>query len=62
MSNGPESITELRTTTPLFMAYEETYTKLEGLMPEFHRSEQYFTFLLGKRTVESGEGMKMQAR
>ena len=44
------------------MAYEETYTKLEGLMPEFHRSEQYFTFLLGKRTVESGEGMKMQAR
>ena len=40
LSQGPDKITELRTTTPLFKAYEEIYNNLEALSPAFHKSEQ----------------------
>ena len=38
----PESnVTELRTTTPLFKAYEEVYSNLEAKMcPLFYKSEE----------------------
>lgn len=47
--NGPASnVIQLRTTTPLFKAYEEVYSNLETKMcPAFYRSEEYFDYLLG---------------
>ncbi|XP_040583248.1 sorting nexin-14 isoform X6 [Lepeophtheirus salmonis] len=51
-------IVELRTTTPLFNAYEEVYNYLElEMCPSFHTSEEYFMFLLGKRTDESNDDL-----
>ena len=40
--NGPEAnVTQLRTTTPLFMAYEEVYSNLQSNMcPLFYKSEE----------------------
>ena len=40
--NGPVSnVTQLRTTTPLFKAYEEVYSNLETKMcPLFYKSEE----------------------
>lgn len=56
---GPASnITKLRTTSPLFKAYEETFTTLESICPAFYKSEQFFTYLLGKRVQDQSEGPK----
>lgn len=40
LSLGASEITQLRTTTPLFKAYEEIYNNLEAMNPAFHKSEQ----------------------
>lgn len=34
------TVQKLRTTAPLFKAYEEVYSRLEKLCPEFYKSEQ----------------------
>eukprot|EP00096_Caligus_rogercresseyi_P014667 TRINITY_DN7180_c0_g1_i1.p1 TRINITY_DN7180_c0_g1~~TRINITY_DN7180_c0_g1_i1.p1 ORF type:complete len:909 (+),score=283.90 TRINITY_DN7180_c0_g1_i1:93-2819(+) len=50
------SVLQLRTSPPLFKAYEEVYNYLElEMCPLFHKSEEYFMFLLGKRTEDSLE-------
>jgi len=56
--DGPMSnVVLLRSTPPLFKAYEEVYSILESkYCPSFFKSEEYFTFLLGKREVEAPEG------
>merc|ERR1719461_240474 len=56
--NGPMcNVVLLRSTPPLFKAYEEVYSILESkYCPSFFKSEEYFTFLLGKREVEAPEG------
>jgi len=56
--DGPMSnVVLLRSTPPLFKAYEEVYGILESkYCPSFFKSEEYFTFLLGKREVETTEG------
>ena len=41
LSGPPTDVIKLRTTTPLFGAYEEIYTNLESMCPAFHKSEQY---------------------
>ncbi|XP_046401263.1 sorting nexin-14-like isoform X2 [Ischnura elegans] len=48
---GPaEDIVKLRTTTPLFQAYEHAYSLLENtLCPLFHQSEEYYIFLCGQK-------------
>merc|ERR1719189_280171 len=47
----------LRSTPPLFKAYEEVYSILESkYCPSFFKSEEYFTFLLGKREMDNPEG------
>jgi hypothetical protein len=46
--NGPETnVTQLRTTTPLFKAYEEVYSNLETKMcPLFYKSEEVSCILV----------------
>ncbi|GFG30201.1 hypothetical protein Cfor_10179, partial [Coptotermes formosanus] len=45
-----ENIVKLRTTPPLFQAYEYAYSLLENsLCPLFHESDDYFTLLCGRR-------------
>lgn len=45
-----ENIIKLRTTPPLFQAYEYAYSLLENsLCPLFHESDDYFTLLCGHR-------------
>lgn len=45
-----ENIIKLRTTPPLFQAYEYAYSLLENsLCPLFHESDDYFIFLCGQR-------------
>ncbi|XP_071449604.1 sorting nexin-14-like isoform X2 [Hetaerina americana] len=48
---GPaEDIVKLRTTTPLYQAYEHAYSLLENtLCPLFHQSEEYYIFLCGQK-------------
>ena len=52
LAGSSKDVVQLRTTTPLFRAYEEVYNKLEAVCPAFYKSEQYFTFLVGKRSQE----------
>ena len=51
---GPMSnVVQLRSTPPLFKAYEEVYSSLESkYCPAFFKSEEYFTYLLGKRELD----------
>ncbi|XP_059094293.1 sorting nexin-14-like isoform X2 [Tigriopus californicus] len=44
-----EDVLKLRTTTPLFQAYEAVYTNLVGLCPAFHKSVQFYSLLLGTK-------------
>ncbi|CAH1794558.1 unnamed protein product [Owenia fusiformis] len=46
----PEGVVKLRTTTPLFRAYEHAYNLLENtFLPLFHQSDDYYTMLCGDR-------------
>ena len=41
LSGPPANVVQLRTTTPLFRAYEEVYNNLESKMcPSFYKSEE----------------------
>merc|ERR1719461_2379296 len=55
--NGPMcNVVQLRSTPPLFKAYEEVYSCLESkYCPAFFKSEEYFTYLLGKRELDGSE-------
>jgi len=55
---NPEAIVQLRgSDSPLFRAYEEVYRNLESKMcPSFHRSSEYFEFLVGNR--QKGEELE----
>ncbi|KAK7792107.1 hypothetical protein R5R35_009644 [Gryllus longicercus] len=45
-----ENIVKLRTTPPLFQAYEYAFSQLENVLgPLFHQSDDYFTLLCGQR-------------
>merc|ERR1719376_985804 len=53
LSGPPTNVVQLRTTTPLFRAYEEVYNNLESKMcPSFHKSEEYYAYLLGHSNRE----------
>ena len=60
LSGPPTDVVKLRTTTPLFGAYEEIYTNLESMCPAFHKSEQYYTFLLGRRVNDIPDALDKQ--
>nr|XP_022337041.1 sorting nexin-14-like isoform X1 [Crassostrea virginica] len=46
----PDQVVRLRTTTPLFKAYDHTYDLLENtFLPLFHQSNDYYTMLCGSR-------------
>eukprot|EP00058_Branchiostoma_floridae_P010236 XP_002595724.1 hypothetical protein BRAFLDRAFT_275391 [Branchiostoma floridae] len=46
----PEGVTRLRTSTPLFSAYEHAYGLLENtFLPLFYQSDDYYTMLCGGR-------------
>nr|CAD7411675.1 unnamed protein product [Timema poppensis] len=50
LQEPPESIVKLRTTPPLFQAYEYAYSLLENnLCPLFHQSDDYYMLLCGQR-------------
>lgn len=50
LNGGAENITRLRTSTPLFQAYEVTYTLLEETyLPLFHQSDEFFPLICGNR-------------
>jgi hypothetical protein len=52
--SGPfMNVSQLRTSTPLFKAYEEVYNKLEALCPAFHRSEQVMAIPCYTKTIFS---------
>jgi len=42
LSEDSTKVIKLRTTPPLFKAYEEVYNALEAACPDFYRSDQYF--------------------
>ncbi|CAL1295601.1 unnamed protein product [Larinioides sclopetarius] len=55
ISGPPENVVKLRTTTPLFRAYEHAYKLLENVYcPMFLQSEKYFSLLCGERSSTSG--------
>jgi len=60
LSGPPTDVVMLRTTEPLFGAYEEIYTNLESMCPAFHKSEQYYTFLLGRRVNDMPDALDKQ--
>ncbi|XP_061182737.1 sorting nexin-14-like isoform X2 [Saccostrea echinata] len=46
----PDQVVKLRTSTPLFKAYDHTYDLLENtFLPLFHQSDDYYTMLCGSR-------------
>ncbi|XP_063236943.1 sorting nexin-14-like [Bacillus rossius redtenbacheri] len=46
----PEAVAQLRTTPPLFQAYEHAYGLLENVLcPLFHQSDDYYVLLCGQR-------------
>lgn len=46
----PHQVVKLRTSTPLFKAYDHTYDLLENtFLPLFHQSNDYYTMLCGSR-------------
>nr|CAD7454246.1 unnamed protein product [Timema tahoe] len=50
LQEPPENIVKLRTTPPLFQAYEYAYSLLENnLCPLFHQSDDYYMLLCGQR-------------
>jgi len=53
LKQGPKNIQKLRTSPPLFRAYEQVYNNLEdNFCPKFHTSEEYLCLVLGPRISE----------
>ncbi|KAG8196176.1 hypothetical protein JTE90_007905 [Oedothorax gibbosus] len=54
IAGPPEAVTKLRTTTPLFRAYDHAYKLLENTYcPMFLQSDRYFSLLCGERSNSS---------
>ncbi|OWF54898.1 sorting nexin-14-like isoform X2 [Mizuhopecten yessoensis] len=52
LEGPPEQVIRLRTSTPLFKAYEHAYNLLEQtFIPLFHQSEEYYEMLCGSRVM-----------
>ncbi|XP_059174499.1 sorting nexin-14-like isoform X2 [Physella acuta] len=50
----PDQVIRLRTTTPLFKAYEHAYDLLENnFLPMFHQSDDYYSMICGDRPNSS---------
>ncbi|XP_055997437.1 sorting nexin-14-like isoform X2 [Ostrea edulis] len=50
VDSPPDQVVKLRTSTPLFKAYDHTYDLLENtFLPLFHQSDDYYTMLCGSR-------------
>lgn len=48
----PEDVLKLRTSTPMFRAYEHVYNLLSyTFLPMFHQSEYYYTVICGERVA-----------
>lgn len=57
----PRQIEKLRTTPPLFRAYEQVFNNLEdNYCPRFLKSDEYFGFVLGKRLSEMKDSSSMK--
>jgi len=55
LNQGHKSIQKLRTTPPLFRAYEQVYNNLEdNFCPAFHTSDEYLGLVLGPRLSLAG--------
>lgn len=53
VNQGHTNIQKLRTTPPLFRAYEQVYNNLEdNFCPQFHTSDEYLGLVLGPRLSE----------
>lgn len=54
INQGHSHIQKLRTTPPLFRAYEQVYNNLEdNFCPQFHTSDEYLGLVLGPRLSET---------
>ncbi|XP_069131952.1 sorting nexin-14-like isoform X2 [Argopecten irradians] len=52
LEGPPDQVIRLRTSTPLFKAYEHAYNLLEKtFIPLFHQSEEYYEMLCGSRVM-----------
>jgi len=61
INQGHKNIQKLRTTPPLFRAYEQVYNNLEdNLCPQFHTSDEYLGLVLGPRLSESRPSIKLK--
>jgi len=61
INQGHKNIQKLRTTPPLFRAYEQVYNNLEdNLCPQFHTSDEYLGLVLGPRLSESRPSIKIK--
>jgi len=61
INQGHKNIQKLRTTPPLFRAYEQVYNNLEdNLCPQFHTSDEYLDLVLGPRLVDCRPSVKLK--
>jgi len=61
VNQGHKNIQKLRTTPPLFRAYEQVYNNLQdNLCPQFHKSDEYLGLVLGPRLSECRPSMKQK--
>lgn len=61
INQGHKNIQKLRTTPPLFRAYEQVYNNLEdNLCPQFHTSDEYLGLVLGPRLSDCKPSLKQK--
>ncbi|CAH0546449.1 unnamed protein product [Brassicogethes aeneus] len=50
IKEGVHNIAKLRTSTPLFMAYEHTFSVLENIwLPQFYHSSEFYSYICGSK-------------
>merc|ERR1719320_197282 len=61
INQGHKNIQKLRTTPPLFRAYEQVYNNLQdNLCPQFHKSDEYLGLVVGPRLSECRPPIKQK--
>merc|ERR1719233_58813 len=61
INQGHKNIQKLRTTPPLFRAYEQVYNNLQdNLCPQFHKSDEYLGLVVGPRLSECRPPVKQK--
>jgi len=61
INQGYKNIQKLRTTPPLFRAYEQVYNNLQdNLCPQFHKSDEYLGLVVGPRLSECRPPIKQK--